>query len=73
MKVKELIEKLKTFDPDALVVVGGFDEGGYADLARFEMVELVPRESGVNIFGEYREPESQEKKKVLPALLIDHD
>ena len=72
MTVKELIKKLKSFDPDALVVVGGFDEGGYADIERFELLEVVPRESGAEIFGEYRGLEPKDKKKIK-ALLIDHD
>jgi len=74
MTVKELIAKLKTFDPDALVVVGGFDESGYADLSKFKMVEVVARETGVEILGEYRGPEAEDSKtRIQSALLIDHD
>lgn len=74
MKVKELIEKLKSFDPNALVVVGGFDEEGYADLKRIEMVEIVARESqtSIDVLGEYRSPDRDEKN-ISHALLIDHD
>ena len=70
MKVKELIEKLKGFDPETLVVVGGFDEEGFADLARFEEVKVTPRKSGAEVFGEYQKAEST--ASAIQALWIDH-
>jgi len=70
MKVRELIEKLKTVDPEMLVVVGGFDEEGYADISRFELIEVAARKSGAEVFGEYKRP--KESEKTISAVLVDH-
>lgn len=53
MKVSELIEKLKYFDPDSLVVTGGFDEAGYADIRNVSMIYVKERasESAKEILG----------------------
>lgn len=70
MKVSELIEKLKKFDPDSLVVVGGFDEEGYADIKRVQAVSIKLRESesAREFIGEYEQSEAKE----LSAVLVDH-
>lgn len=72
MTVKELIKKLRTFDPETTVVVGGFDEEGYAKISRIEMVLAAPRRSQAEIFGEYKKADAGDKL-VTDLLLIDHD
>lgn len=72
MTIRELIEKLKTFDPETLAVVRGMDECGFADIAHFEMVKLVSVDSDTDPFGDYREAESK-SKNTKQALLIDHN
>lgn len=71
MTVKELIKKLRTFSPVTTVVVGGFDEEGYANIGCIEMVLAVPRKRQVETLGEY-EKASTEDKFVKELLLIDH-
>lgn len=71
MTVKELIKKLRTFDPDTTVVVGGFDEEGYADIDRIEMVLAATRKGQIDIFGGYKKA-STEEIFVKDLLLIDH-
>ena len=41
MKVKELIEKLKGFDPNLRVVTAGFDESDLEDVETVELVKVV--------------------------------
>jgi hypothetical protein len=72
MKIKELMEKLKAFDPETRLVVGGLDEEGYADIKRIELVKVAPRISQVEILGEYEVPKEGDKKEFLSAVLIDH-
>ncbi len=71
MKVKDLIEKLRTFDPETLVVVGGFDEEGYADIETINAITVEPRKSQADIFGAYQKSESGTVNQ--KAILIDHD
>lgn len=70
MKVSELIEKLKQFDPDSLVVVGGLDEEGYADIHRVQAVSIKLRESesAREFIGEYEHTQTNE----MTAVLVDH-
>ncbi|MBX3021358.1 MAG: hypothetical protein KF799_06730 [Bdellovibrionales bacterium] len=70
MKVQELIEKLRTFDPESLVVTRGLDEDGFADIRFVEAIHVRERESEYarEIIGEY---ESSKDGKI-PAILIDH-
>lgn len=69
MKVKELIEKLKTFDPESTVVTRGLDEEGFADIQSVTHVNLELRksESARQTIGEY---ESSANGKL--AVLVDH-
>lgn len=71
MTVKELIEKLRTFNPETTVVVGGFDEEGFANIGRVEIVSAVPRTSQVEIIGEFKKAENDDKF-VQELLLVDH-
>lgn len=70
MKVKELIEKLKACDPESLVVTGGFDEEGFADIRTIETVYLQERKSEAarQTIGEYEKSDSQGQK----AILVNH-
>lgn len=70
MKVKELIEKLSSYDPDSLFVTRGFDEEGFADIGALEVVYLQKRksESAIQSLGEYEQSEFKGQK----AILIDH-
>ncbi len=72
MTVKELIKKLRTFDPETNVVVGGFDEEGYANIGCVEMVLAVPRTRQIEILGEYAKATADDKL-VHELLLIDHN
>ena len=75
MKVRELIEKLQAFDSDITVVVGGFDEAGYADIQRIEMVSAVLRASpqSAEIIGEYEDARYAEgNKNIIKLLHVDH-
>lgn len=69
MKVKDLIEKLKAFDPESLVVTRGLDEEGFADIQSVSVVRVQLRksESARQTIGEY---ESNEAGKT--AVLVDH-
>lgn len=71
MTVRELIEKLKTYDPDILVVTRGMDEYGYADLKHFEIIKVVKVDSDTDPFGDYREADAKSKTP-KQVLLIDH-
>jgi len=69
MKVKDLIEKLKTFDPQATVVTRGLDEEGFADIqsVRAVRVQLRKSEAARQTIGEYEASENGEV-----AVLVDH-
>ncbi len=45
MKVKDLIERLKAFDPESLVVTRGLDEEGFADIQSVITVQIQVRHS----------------------------
>ena len=70
MIIRELIEKLKTFDQNTLIVVGGFDEEGFAKIERFDFVKIVPTNSG-NVFGDFRKAKPEDCTPIN-ALHIDH-
>jgi len=74
MTVRELIKKLQAFDPEITVVVGGFDEDGYADINRIQVVSAVPRAGAqAEIIGEYEDANrSEDKKNVIKVLQVDH-
>lgn len=71
MTVNQLIEKLKEFDPETLVVTRGFDETGYSDLETVEWVQVAVRksESARDTLGEY---EDANGASGIKAILIDH-
>jgi hypothetical protein len=73
MKVRDLIQKLNDFDPETIVVVGGFDEEGFANIERVEMVSVIPRKSQAEIFGEYQESTQSDKIPAQKVLLLDHN
>lgn len=72
MIIEELIEKLKNYDLKTVVVVGGFDETGYADIRQIEIGDAIPRKSGVETFGEYDRPQKNNDENILQLLKIDH-
>lgn len=53
MKVSELIEILKTHNPDALVVVSGY-ESGFNDLNAIEIVRISKVEDSAWYDGNYQ-------------------
>ena len=69
MKIKELIEKLKMFDPQATVVTRGLDEEGFADIQSVEVVLVQLRESVAarQTIGEFEASEDGET-----VVLVDH-
>lgn len=74
MKVKDLIEKLKTFDPNMLVVTRGLDEEGFADIREIEIVSVQERtsEAARQALGEYKKVDNQ-NSPIQQAVLVDHD
>ena len=71
MKVSELIEYLKTQDPDLLVMEPGY-EGGYYDIKPGDVKELVldaPWYKGVWYYGPHDVPQSDEKELPLVKCL----
>jgi len=55
MTVAELIVALSNFEPNTPVVVSGFDEGGYDDLASITEVFVAQTGSGGDHFGMYQD------------------
>lgn len=66
MKIKDLIEKLKTYDPELLIVARGMDEFGFCDLEIIQTINLKNRQSAMADYEE-TDPESGQL-----ALVIDH-
>jgi hypothetical protein len=71
MNIKELIEKLKQFDPETLVVVNGY-EGGADNINSIEKTTIILRPSGYD--GEYSfydsEYDSEYHKDDIPIKAI---
>lgn len=74
MKIKELILALEKFDPEMQVVVGGFDEQGYADIERVERIQAVRRKSQMlsQTFGDYEAVSANNNSEILEMIIIDH-
>lgn len=68
MKVKDLIEKLKSFPPDSLVVTRGMDEHGFANIGELAVVKIesVKQESSICDYEESKGSNS------INAVLVDH-
>ena len=60
MKVKELIEKLKEFDPDTRIVVDGY-EGGVDDLLELENIKIKLDVNKAWYYGSHEEIIGEEK------------
>ena len=75
MKVKDLIEKLRAFDPEMLVVTRGLDEEGFADIYNLEIVSVQERtsEAARQALGEYKKAGDDADSTRLTAVLVDHD
>jgi len=54
MKVKELIEKLQTLDPETMVVVSGY-EGGFHEVTTTEIVKIALNVNTSRYYGEHEE------------------
>jgi len=54
MKVKELIEKLQTFDPEMMVVRPGY-EGGLKEISYAEVVPVALNYNAEWYYGEHEE------------------
>lgn len=69
MKVKEVIAELQTRNPEALVVVHGY-EGGYNDVINIHAMDIVPNAGQEHSFyGEYEEiSDEEEQKNSVPAI-----
>lgn len=72
MKIKELISELQKYDPESVVVVRGFDEGGFTDIQVIKLIEVFKRTSEAmdQTFGEYEEPTTSKDK--IQVLLADY-
>lgn len=67
MKVKELIDILKSKDPEARVVVNGYEQG-YADLASLRDLPLKLNHNTEDYNGPHEQAENGEEDEV--AVLI---
>lgn len=65
MKISELVEYLKAFDPDLPVVVGGFDETGFDDPSPPQVVRLRQENDGGLHRGKYADGDE------FDAVVID--
>jgi hypothetical protein len=72
MKVRDLIEKLKTFDPETLVVTSGMDQTDYEELRKIELIEIVKNPEGSTSFGDYGDPDSERPEPSIKAVLVDY-
>lgn len=59
MKVKELIEKLNTLDPEMLVLVDGY-EGGYAALVAADLIKVSGPYERPWYYGEYEDAKTDD-------------
>lgn len=69
MKIKELIEKLKKFDPETLVVVDGY-EGGLEDINNIEEKSIILKL--VDYEGKYSDEYNKDCKRINAILLSRH-
>lgn len=64
MTVGELIEQLKTFDEDLIVLTGGFEEFGFECVIAPKIVRVVPVEK--RFYG----PSFEEERRVFDAKRV---
>jgi len=74
MKVKELIQLLQTHDPEATVVVAGY-EGGYNTANRIEAFSIVENFYKYSWMGKHESFEVirdfyKEQRSSVPAVLV---
>jgi hypothetical protein len=68
MKVKELIERLKTLDPEMLVLVDGY-EGGYAAPVAADLIKVSGPYERPRYYGEYEDAKKDDLLN-FEALII---
>jgi len=72
MKVKELMTLLEQEDPDARVVVNGY-EGGYEDVGSIHPCPIIVREERSvqfsDLFGTHRRPKDHEDHDEIAVLI----
>lgn len=74
MKVKELIQLLQTHDPEATVVVAGY-EGGYDTATRTQAFDIVENFYKYSWMGKHENAEVirdlyKEQRGSVPAVLV---
>ena len=72
MQVRNLIEKLKTFDPDTLVITSGMDQVDYQELIKVELIEIVKNPDSSTSFGDYGDPTPKRPGPRIKAVLVDY-
>ena len=72
MKGRDLIEKLKTFDPEALVVTSGMDQMDYEELRKIELIEIVRKPEGSTSFGDYGKSDPEDPEQRIKAVVVDY-
>lgn len=65
MKIKELIEKLKEFDQELMVVISGY-EGGVNEVDSTEEIDIVLNVHDVSYYGNHQEVDSDYRKAQYP-------
>lgn len=74
MTVKELIQKLQTFDEDLRIVTPGFDESNLDDVETVEKIRVVFHDiADIGHVGRHQHEDEEEVplKEAMPAILID--
>jgi len=69
MNVKDLIEKLKTFPEDSLVLVQGY-EGGYDDIIRLEEKRVIENPQHEDWYGKYDDEDFETKASVKSVWIV---
>jgi hypothetical protein len=72
MKAHELIEKLKTLDPNANIMVLGY-EGGYNDVKTLEEIEVVLNHHEEWYYGKHELAEyvrKKENKEIVKGIVL---
>ena len=68
MKVKDLIDKLKTFSADAQVLVQGYEDG-FDGIRTIKEITVARNPNAKDYNGEYEETDKKDKN-AAPAVVI---
>lgn len=69
MKVKELIEKLQSLDPEHMLVINGY-EGGVNEVSEVETIRILTDQNKEWYYGKHEEVGSYDEEKYETALEV---